>query len=59
MNNQSPELESPEVIKAIINVFRSVDNELQKEHMRSKKQYLEKYGLDEIKTNTPKTAIES
>lgn len=57
MNNT--EIESPEVIKAIINVYKSVDNELQQEHMRSKKNYLEKYNLREIKTNTPRTALES
>ena len=58
MNNKAPEIESPEVIKAIVNVFRSVDNELQIEHMRSKSQYLEKYGLREIKTNKTRTALE-
>ena len=58
MNNKAPEIESPEVIKAIVNVFRSVDNELQVEHMRSKNQYLEKYGLREIKTNKTRTALE-
>lgn len=57
MNNT--EIESPEVVKAIINVYRSVDNELQQEHMRSKRQFLEKYNLREIKTNTPRTALES
>ena len=58
MNHKAPELESPETIKAIINVFKSVDNELQEEHMRSKKQYLEKYGLLEIKTNKTRTSLE-
>ena len=58
MNNKAPEIESPEVIKAIVNVFKSVDNELQIEHMRSKNQYLEKYGLREIKTNKTRTALE-
>ena len=58
MNNKAPEIESPQVIKAIVNVFRSVDNELQIEHMRSKNQYLEKYGLREIKTNKTRTALE-
>jgi len=58
MNNKAPEIESPEVIKAIVNVFRSVDDELQIEHMRSKNQYLEKYGLREIKTNKTRTALE-
>lgn len=59
MNNQRQEIESPEVVKAIINVYASVDRELQLEHVRSKRQYLEKYGLREIKTNTPRTALES
>lgn len=53
------EIESPEVIKAIINVYTSIDRELQLEHVRSKRQYLEKWGLKEIKTNTPRTALES
>jgi hypothetical protein len=59
MNRTAPEIESPEIVKAIINVFASVDRELHLEHVRSKRQYLEKYGLREIKTNTTKTAIES
>ena len=58
MNNKSPEIESPQMIKGIINVFKSVDNQLQIEHIRSKKQYLEKYGLREIKTNKTRTALE-
>jgi hypothetical protein len=58
MNNKAPEIESPQVIKAIVNVFRSVDEELQIEHMRSKRQYLEKYNLREIKTNRTRTALE-
>ena len=58
MNNKAPEIESPQVIKAIINVFKSVDDELQIEHMRSKKQYLEKYNLRELKTNKTRTALE-
>ena len=58
MNNKAPEIESPQVIKAIIKVFKSVDDELQIEHMRSKRQYLEKYGLREIKTNKSRTALE-
>ena len=58
MNNKSPEIESPQVIKGIVNVFRSIDNQLQIEHMRSKKQYLEKYNLRDIKTNKTRTALE-
>lgn len=58
MNNKAPEIESPQMIKGIINVFKSVDNQLQIEHVRSKKQYLEKYGLREIKTNKTRTALE-
>lgn len=53
------EIESPEVVKAIIKVYASVDRELQLEHIRSKKHYLEKWGLKEIKTNKPRTALES
>ena len=58
MNNKAPEIESPQVVKAIVNVFRSVDEELQIEHMRSKRQYLEKYNIREIKTNRTRTALE-
>lgn len=58
MNNKAPEIESPEVVRAIIKVFKSVDEELQVEHMRSKRQYLEKYNLREIKTNKTRTALE-
>ena len=58
MNNKAPEIESPETIKAIVNVFKSVDDQLQIEHMRSKKQYLEKYNLREIKVNKSRTALE-
>ena len=58
MNNKAPEIESPQMIKGIINVFKSVDNQLQIEHMRSKKQYLEKYNLRDIKTNKTRTALE-
>ena len=57
-NKKAPEIESPEVVRAIIKVFKSVDEELQIEHMRSKRQYLEKYGLREIKTNKSRTALE-
>ena len=58
MNNKAPEIESPQMIKGIVNVFRSIDNQLQIEHMRSKKQYLEKYNLRDIKTNKTRTALE-
>lgn len=58
MNNKAPEIESPEVVRAIIKVFKSVDEELQIEHMRSKRQYLEKYNLREIKVNKSRTALE-
>jgi hypothetical protein len=58
MNNKAPEIESPQVIKAIVNVFRSVDEELQIEYIRNKRQYLEKYNLREIKTNRTRTALE-
>lgn len=53
------EIESPEVVKAIVNVYSTIDRELHLEHVRSKKRYLEKWGLKEIKTNTPRTALQS
>lgn len=53
------ELESPEVIKAIVNAYANIDKELEIEHMRKKRQYLEKWGLSEIKTNKPITALQS
>lgn len=55
---EKEQIETPDVVRAIVNVFRSVDNELMMEHQRSKRQYLEKYNLREIKTNTPRTALE-
>jgi len=55
---EKEQIETPDVVRAIVNVFRSVDNELMMEHQRSKRQYLEKYNLREIKTNKPRTAIE-
>jgi hypothetical protein len=57
MNTQ--EIESPEVVKAIVSMYANIDNQLQIEDMRSKRQYLEKWNLKEIKTNKPRTAIES
>ncbi len=57
MNTQ--EIESPEVVKAIVSMYANIDNQLQIEHMRSKRQYLEKWNLKEIKTNKPRTAVES
>ena len=58
MNKKALEIESPQVIRGIIKVFKSVDDELRIEHMRSKKQYLEKYNLRELKTNKTRTALE-
>jgi hypothetical protein len=55
---KAPEIETKDTIKGIINVFASVDRELNIEHMRHKRQYLEKYNLREIKTNKPRTALE-
>ena len=55
---KAPEIETPDTIRGIVNVFASIDKELNIEHMRQKRQYLEKYNLREIKTNKPRTAIE-
>jgi hypothetical protein len=57
MNTQ--EIESSEVVKAIVSVYANVEKQLEIEHMRSKRQYLEKWGLKEIKTNKPITALQS
>jgi hypothetical protein len=55
---KAPEIETQDTIRGIINVFASVDRELNIEHMRQKRQYLEKWGLKEIRTNKPRTALE-
>ena len=39
--------------------FEHINNELKKEYIRDKQRYLEKWGLRSIKTNTPKTALQS
>ena len=39
--------------------FEHIDKELKKEYLRDKQRYLEKWGLRTVKTNTPKTSIES
>jgi hypothetical protein len=55
---KAPEIETKDTIRGIINVFASIDKELHIEHMRQKRQYLEKWGLKEIRTNKPRTALE-
>lgn len=55
---KTAEIETPETIKGIVSVYKSINNELVLEHERSKRQYLEKYGLREIKTNKTRTALE-
>jgi hypothetical protein len=39
--------------------FEHIDKELKKEYLRDKQRYLEKWGLRVIKTNTPKTALQT
>lgn len=39
--------------------FEQINNELKKEYIRDKQRYLEKWGLRSIKTNTPRTALQS
>lgn len=39
--------------------FEHIDKELKKEYLRDKQRYLEKWGLRAIKTNTPKTALQT
>ena len=55
---KAPEIETKDTIRGIINVFASIDKELHIEHMRQKRQYLEKWGLKEIRTNKTRTALE-
>ena len=38
--------------------FEHIDKELKKEYIRDKQRYMEKWGVREIKTNRPKTALE-
>ena len=44
---------------SVQSAFEHIDKELKKEYLRDKQRYLEKWGLRAIKTNTPKTALES
>jgi len=39
--------------------FEHIDKELKKEYLRDKQRYLEKWGLRAIKTNAPKTALQT
>lgn len=39
--------------------FEHIDKELKKEYIRDKQRYLEKWGLRSIKTNKPRTALQS
>lgn len=39
-------------------VFEHIDKELKKEYIRDKQRWMEKWNVREIKTNTPKTALE-
>lgn len=58
MNNKALEIESPSVIRGIVSVYKSINNELVLEHERNKRNYLEKYNLRELKTNRTRTALE-
>jgi hypothetical protein len=42
----------------IQSAFEHIDNELKKEYLCKKEEYLRKWGLKSIKTSTPKTALE-
>lgn len=54
-----PKIESPEEVRVIVSAYRHIEKELEKEYLRDKQRYLEKWGLRSIKTNTPITALES
>ena len=38
--------------------FEHIDKELKKEYLRDKQRWMEKWNVREIKTYTPKTALE-
>lgn len=38
--------------------FEHIDKELKKEYIRDKQRWMEKWGVREIKTHRPKTALE-
>lgn len=59
LKNRLPEIESSETIKGIVNVFSTVNRELEIENQRKKRFFLEKYNLNELKVNSPKTALEA
>lgn len=43
---------------SVQSVFEHIDKELKKEYIRDKQRYMKKWGVREIKTNRPKTALE-
>ena len=43
---------------SVQSAFEHIDKELKKEYIRDKQRYMEKWGVREIKTNQPKTALE-
>ncbi len=54
-----PRVETPEEVRIIVSAYKHIEEELEKEYVRDKQRYLEKWGLRSIKTSTPKTALES
>ena len=54
-----PRIETPEEVRIIVAAYAHIERELEKEYIRDKQRYLEKWGLRSLKTNTPKTALES
>lgn len=54
-----PKVETPEEVRIIVAAYAHIEKELEKEYIRDKQRYLEKWGLRNIKTNTPRTALQS
>lgn len=54
-----PRVETSEEVKIIVAAYAHIEKELEMEYIRDKQRYLEKWGLRSIKTNTPRTALES
>ena len=43
---------------SVQSAFEHIDKELKKEYLRDKQRWMEKWGVREIKTHTPRTALQ-
>jgi hypothetical protein len=54
-----PRVETPEEVRVIVSAYAHIEKELENEYIRDKQRYLEKWSLRSIKTNAPRTALQS